>query len=98
MNCTLDILIRHLTELKAMGWPGTTQVKIAYDFGDRSHTIVCPDVSFVGQAFTKYNNYVEDDTPVSEEVDNTLLQSGEPDEPGCCIIISDMDVHPWRSM
>ena len=96
MTFTLDSLIKRATELKEMGCPGTTPIKIAYDFGDHSHTTVCPDVSFVDPAFTRYHSYTEHDTPVSEEADDTLCESGEFDEPGACIIISDMDVHPWR--
>ena len=106
---TLDGLIVHLIDLRDnCGVPGSVPVRFAYDYGDRSHTTICAEVTEVVQAYTKHNAYVDAQVPVGEEEDSDYMDidgKTEQDDPdplvqkvktANCVIISNFVIQPWR--
>lgn len=62
------MLVRDLIEQLSNMNPDAT-VHFVYDYGDRSHTQVAPEVFNVEEGTVKYNSYVDEQAVVDHEDD-----------------------------
>lgn len=54
-------------------YDGDMEVRYAYDYGDRCHTMVAPEVSTVSIGKTKYSAYVDEQALDTDDEDEDNL-------------------------